>query len=370
MATTRGIDVSAYQSPQNWSAHKREGVSFAFAKASEGLHTRDSRFATHIKGIKAAGLVAGAYHFAWPAQSAAQEAANYIAAVRPYAGAGFCHWLDLERYSDGRNYGGRSASQIRAYVSSWLSHVRDAFPGQRAGVYTSRWDLSSGHVPDGVTIWYPEYPWSSGATYARAEAHARPTLPAGHGHPLFWQFTGSPLDRSIAYLSAADLRAWAHGAATDPEDDEVPYRTSLGKNKEQPLPWNEFTPITWNLEYGGLERAHADGDNPGYIALASSWADFNGRIVVRGTRPGDSVQVQYEVHTWQDGKSTHTWREIILDHASTTGDDFLVVPFSKGLDKGQHVYVSLKPIPAGGDPADRTVPVAVGGRWAIRQDVK
>jgi GH25 family lysozyme M1 (1,4-beta-N-acetylmuramidase) len=54
MPTCRGIDVSAYQAPQDWAAHKRDGVVFAFAKASEGQHSRDARFAAHITGIKTA----------------------------------------------------------------------------------------------------------------------------------------------------------------------------------------------------------------------------------------------------------------------------------------------------------------------------
>lgn len=137
MVTCRGIDVSAYQSPQDWAVRKTEGVVFAFAKASEGQTSRDDRFDAHIRGIIAAGLVPGAYHFAWPTQDPAREAANYIAAVKPYARPGFVHWLDLERYSDGRNYRGKSDAQIREWVTTWLAAVRTAFPGQRVGVYTS-----------------------------------------------------------------------------------------------------------------------------------------------------------------------------------------------------------------------------------------
>jgi GH25 family lysozyme M1 (1,4-beta-N-acetylmuramidase) len=65
MATCRGIDVSAFQSPQDWGARKAEDIVFAMAKASEGQHSRDARFATHITGIKNNGLVPGAYHFGW-----------------------------------------------------------------------------------------------------------------------------------------------------------------------------------------------------------------------------------------------------------------------------------------------------------------
>lgn len=214
MATCRGLDVSAYQATQDWAAWKTKGAVFAFAKASEGQTSRDSRFATHIKGIIAAGLVPGAYHFAWPNQDPAKEAANYIAAVKPYAGKGFCHWLDLERYSDGRNYKGKSAAQIAVWVSTWLAAVQTAFPGQRVGVYTSADDIAAGHVPLGVPLWYPAYPGASVDTYAEAEAHAQPK-PSGRA-PLLWQFTSTPAsgprtDLNICYLSEAALRAWAAG---------------------------------------------------------------------------------------------------------------------------------------------------------------
>jgi len=214
MATCRGIDVSAFQGTQDWAAHRRDGVVFAFAKASEGQRSRDDRFVAHIRGIKNNGLVPGAYHFGWPAQDAAVEAANYIGAVRAYAGRGFCHWLDLERYPDGRNYRGQSNAEIRAWVTKWIALVSGAFPGQRVGVYTSASDLQAGHVPPGVPLWYPAYPWGA-APYSQAEAADRPN-PAGRG-PLFWQFTSQPIDRSICYLSAAQLRAWAAG--TTEEDD-------------------------------------------------------------------------------------------------------------------------------------------------------
>ncbi len=214
MATCRGVDVSAYQATQDWAAHRKAGVVFAFAKASEGQHTHDSRFATHIAGVKKAGLVPGAYHFSHPNQDVALEAANYISAVKPHAGAGFVHWLDLERMGDGSNYAGRTAAQIRAWAGTWLALVEKAFPGQRVGIYTSASDIAAGRVPPTATLWYPAYPGSAADTYAEAEARTRPA-PSGW-QPLIWQFTSTPatgphMDLNICYLSEAALRAWAAG---------------------------------------------------------------------------------------------------------------------------------------------------------------
>lgn len=219
--TSRGMDVSSFQGPMDWASAKKAGLTFAFAKASEGEHTHDTHFAQHITGIKHVGLVPGAYHFAWPNQDAAKEAANYISAVKPYAGKGFIHWLDLERRSDGKNYTGVTAAHIKTYASNWMAAVQKAFPGQRVGVYTSADDLAKGHVPTGATLWYPAYPGSSVDTYAEAEKHSRPA-PSGHAVSI-WQFTSNPatgpnLDLNICYKSADDLRAWAAGShvAADP----------------------------------------------------------------------------------------------------------------------------------------------------------
>lgn len=206
MATSRGLDVSEYQKAQNWTEHKKTGVAFAFAKASEGMHSRDRMFDRHIADIIKAGLVPGAYHFGWPNQDAHTEAANYIGAVKPYAAGPFMHWLDLERYEDGRNYRGRTAAEIQTWAKTWVTLVRAAFPHNFVGVYTSATDIQAGRFPNGVELWYPAYP-KQGATYTEAERSGRPN--AAGIKPLIWQFTSQPLDRSIAYVSASELRALA-----------------------------------------------------------------------------------------------------------------------------------------------------------------
>lgn len=223
MATCRGIDVSAYQGPQDWAAHARAGVVFAFVKASEGRTTKNAAFGRHVDGARAAGLVVGGYHFGWPTQDVAAEAANYIAAVRSRAQRGFVHWLDLERYPDGRNYAGQNNAEIRAWAARWIALVSEAFPGQRVGVYTSADDIAAGRVPAGAPLWYPAYPWGQ-AEYARAEAAQQPR-PSGRA-PLFWQFTSQPIDRSICYLAADALRQWAAGDDDTDKETDMPLTSA------------------------------------------------------------------------------------------------------------------------------------------------
>lgn len=262
MATSRGIDVSVHQGAQDWAAHRRDGVVFAFAKASEGQHSRDPKFDTHIAGIIKAGLVPGAYHYAWPNQSAATEAANYISAVRPYARPGFVHWLDLERYSDGRNYAGRSAAQIRAYATAWIAAVQRAFPGQRVGIYTSGSDIAAGHVPAGIPLWYPAYPWGA-AAYSRAESASQPR-PSGRA-PLFWQFTSDPIDRSICYLSESALRDWAGGDDISEEDDDMQLGDKVKLNSWVAKHW----PNDGGLDDGAVSVQTALGSGYAFARRAS-----------------------------------------------------------------------------------------------------
>ncbi|CUW29712.1 MULTISPECIES: glycoside hydrolase family 25 protein [Streptomyces] len=256
MATCRGMDVSSYQGIQDWAALRKSGLVFAFAKATEGRRTVDPKYATHIKGILAAGLVGGSYHFAWPNQDPKAEAAHYIATVRPYAKAGYTHWLDLERYSDGRNYAGRNNAEIRAWAATWINAVKVAFPGQRVGIYTSGDDIAAGRVPADVPLWYPAYPWGE-APYSRAEAAPQPR-PSGRA-PIIWQFTSTPVDRSIAYLSEADFRAWAGGTAPHNEEPDM-------------QPTDQIAVPDWVKAAWPKDKGLADGKMQVQTALASGYA--------------------------------------------------------------------------------------------------
>lgn len=220
-ATSRGIDVSNHQTAQDWKSIAAGGVTFAFIKASEGTHTHDARYRMHMDGIlSVASLLLGAYHYAHPNQSATAEADNYIGVVQRDADAhpAFVHWLDLERAEDGSNYAGVSGTQIRAYAEAWVSRVKAAFPHQRVGVYTSGSDIAGKHYPaNSDALWYPAYP-AGAMSYTQAEQRTRPA-PSGV-KALFWQFTSNPVDRSICYMTPAQLRMWA--GATQEVPDMTP----------------------------------------------------------------------------------------------------------------------------------------------------
>ncbi|WP_019061674.1 glycoside hydrolase family 25 protein [Streptomyces prunicolor] len=342
MATCRGIDVSTYQGEQDWAAHKRAGVVFAFAKASEGQRSRDARFGMHIKGIKAAGLVPGGYHFAWPNQDVAKEAANYVDAAKPYAGKGFTHWLDLERYSDGRNYAGRSSAQIKAWATAWIAAVQKAFPGQRVGVYTSADDIAAGRAPDGVPLWYPAYPGTSVDTYAEAEARPTPS-PSGR-KPLIWQFTSDPagsgprMDLNLAYMSEAAFRAWAAGGSTDEapkEGSDVPEYVNLGLAKPYTLAPGKWDSIEFTTEWNDTAAGHADGGS----VFVRGAARFAGSVslTINSLPVGDVIQARMSEYLGDELAQDHPIDEVV----GTPGGTFRIVPLVKRLGKDRGMRVRL-----------------------------
>jgi len=248
MTYSYAVDVSGNQpAHQDWKAF---GVHMGIAKASEGQRTRDPWFVRHIADIKAAGLVRGGYHFAWPNQGAGTEADNYIAAVKPYAGAGFVHILDLEPYPDSRNYVGRTDAQIRAYATAWVSYVKTAFPGQRVLCYTPGGNYSR-HFPAGSDgYWYPAYP-VQGRSFAGAAALPRPAGVAGGAGVWGWQFTSVPRDQTVIYMDPAALRSWS-GIKTVPSTPSTPVPEVPVTAQEV---WNYKIPVSAEAGATAMEAA-------------------------------------------------------------------------------------------------------------------
>lgn len=82
-----GVDVSTYQGRVDWPVLVRQGVDFAFIKATEGSSLRDERFAENWTGALDAGVRPGAYHFFSYDSPGETQAENFIAAVPVTEGA-------------------------------------------------------------------------------------------------------------------------------------------------------------------------------------------------------------------------------------------------------------------------------------------
>ncbi|MFP5288949.1 MAG: glycoside hydrolase family 25 protein [Thermoanaerobaculia bacterium] len=175
MDTVQGIDVSHFQGVVDWQKVAQAGMSFAFAKATEGITYTDPQFAANWAGIRAAGLLRGAYHFFEANDDATAQAQHFLAMVQLAAG-------DLPPVLDVETTAGVSTEQIWSGVSTWLQVVEQA-TGRRPILYTAP-GFWNAHQPDLALTRYPLW---------LADYAAQPVLPDGWTSWLFWQHsqTGS-----------------------------------------------------------------------------------------------------------------------------------------------------------------------------------
>jgi GH25 family lysozyme M1 (1,4-beta-N-acetylmuramidase) len=76
-----GCDVSNHQGIVNWPLMAADGIRFAWCKATEGATMLDKLFARNIVEARKAGVVAGAYHYAYPTGGDARAEAEYFLRV-------------------------------------------------------------------------------------------------------------------------------------------------------------------------------------------------------------------------------------------------------------------------------------------------
>ncbi len=168
-----GIDVSHYQGDVDWAAVKAAGITFAFAKATQGTAEVDPKFAQNWAAIKAAGLTRGAYHFFDPGVDAEKQAEHFIATVQLEAG-------DLPPVIDIEVSEGVSAEDIDQDIQIWLTKVAEAY-GVTPIIYSDlsflRENLASGF--GAYPLWIAEY------------SSTPPTAPGAWKEWLFWQYSQS-----------------------------------------------------------------------------------------------------------------------------------------------------------------------------------
>src|SRR5690348_16012481 len=131
----QGPDVSSYQRMCDWNAVKASGRDFAWCKASEGTNYINPYFHDNWNGMRAAGLVRGAYHYAEPAFSGPEAEAEYFLYVVGQLSPGDLVALDIEA-GDGN---------LLDWALRFLRRVESAV-GFKPLLYSGRWFLD----PHGV----------------------------------------------------------------------------------------------------------------------------------------------------------------------------------------------------------------------------
>lgn len=132
-----GIDAARFQKSINWKKARRNGVNFAFLKATEGGDLLDSEFKHHWRGAGQAGVARGAYHFYYFCTTPEVQARWFIRNV-PKSKGMLPPVLDMEwnPFSPTCAHRRPDANVVKAEMRRWLKIV-EAHYGQRPIIYTT-----------------------------------------------------------------------------------------------------------------------------------------------------------------------------------------------------------------------------------------
>jgi len=212
-----GIDVSSYQGTGiNWASVENSGVSFAWAKATEGVSITDSAFTINAVNAKAAGVHIGAYDFAHPEDNTpAAEAAHFWSVAGNYIkgdGLSVQPALDYETFVAPNNVPVGAASYAD-WANQWCNAiVADA---AAAGVtvkpiiYTST--CEAGYLNGSDAPWSPWIANPSGEAAQSGSPWDYTTCTNssdeiwGHGVWTVWQYNWTGTVPGIASSGSVDL---------------------------------------------------------------------------------------------------------------------------------------------------------------------
>ncbi|HEY5240897.1 MAG TPA: GH25 family lysozyme, partial [Polyangiaceae bacterium] len=159
-STIKGVDVSTFQGAVDWTSVKAAGIDFAFARISDGTANPDDQFTANWKGMKAAGIVRGAYQY-WEAGVDPTAQADLVASSLKAAGG--LEAGDLPVVMDIETADGASAATIEANMKTWLAAVR-ASTGLTPLIYTSEGTYPiTATTFDTYPLWVANYVTSSTA---------------------------------------------------------------------------------------------------------------------------------------------------------------------------------------------------------------
>jgi lysozyme len=183
-STVKGVDVSVYQGSVDWSSVKAAGVDFGIARVSDGTANPDSTFAGNWSGMKAAGVVRGAYQYFRASVDPTAQADLVVSSV------GTLEAGDLAPVADIETLDGESGATLVANLATWVSVIKSK-TGRTPIIYTAPgfWDdLPSTSQFSGETLWVANWEVSCPDT---------PTPWTG------WTFWQNADDGSVAGISGA-----------------------------------------------------------------------------------------------------------------------------------------------------------------------
>jgi GH25 family lysozyme M1 (1,4-beta-N-acetylmuramidase) len=207
MTGSYGQDWASYQPP----APPTAGLTFAFAKATEGTTYQNPEYTAQTARAVSGGLVPGAYHYPHMADQVTVEADYFLAhaAVKP----GHLVVLDWEGY-DAANAGVPLTRQF-AYKEAWLAYVKGKLPHNPVGLYCNKdyW------LDVDTSGYYQDFLWiATSGLLAGAPGIDAPWL--------FHQYAARTVDLDYCHLEPDALRAWV-AAFTPAAPPPVPAKPKV-----------------------------------------------------------------------------------------------------------------------------------------------
>jgi GH25 family lysozyme M1 (1,4-beta-N-acetylmuramidase) len=235
--TLPGIDVSVYQGNIDWNQVKASGIVFAIARVDDGTYL-DTKFDQNWAGMKAAGLIRGAYQFFEPGEDPNVLADIMINKMGPLGAGDLPPTLDMEVT------GGQSAATITAHVHTWMDKVQAA-TGRVPIIYTGKYfwndNVGSGDFA-GNPLWLAAYvspcpstpdAWGGWSMWQYNDNGAIPGIAGNVDVDMFngtieqLNALASPPNKApIGYLDSADCSSIA-GWAQDQDTPDQPIDVHL-----------------------------------------------------------------------------------------------------------------------------------------------
>lgn len=174
----RGVDVSRYQGEIDWEVLSREGIEFAFLKATEGSSHVDNKFLYNMAEAYETGLCVGAYHFFSFDSPGAGQALHYINTVGSLQDK-MPPMIDFEFYGD-KDENPPEPEAVRRELQALLSVLEEEY-GVKPIIYATATTYKmyiEGH--------FQEYPiWIRNVYYETALENGREWT--------FWQYKDNAL---------------------------------------------------------------------------------------------------------------------------------------------------------------------------------
>lgn len=187
----RGIDISAHNGDINFRDVRRDGIEFAFIKASEGTDFKDKKFADNYLKARKAGIKTGAYHFFRFDKDGVDQAINFLRATgNRKLDLGLA--IDIEQQGNPEGIDKELITQRLTAMAEYLFLL-----GYRVTFYTNRTGYEEFLMDSfpGYPLWicsFSEHPIDADWTYWQYDHHGK--VKGIHGDVDLDTFNGSRSD--------------------------------------------------------------------------------------------------------------------------------------------------------------------------------